>query len=101
MAALLGLFGVSIGTTIAITLPPAISFYTFQSMSYTIDIYRREFRPYRNVVDYLSFISFFPHLVAGPIMRARDLLPQLATSRRCPSHSQVSLAFFMIYLDCS
>ena len=95
LATLLGLFGITIGT-VSLALPPAISFYTFQSMSYTIDIYRREFHPYRNVVDYLSFVSFFPHLVAGPIMRARDLLPQLATHRPLPSHKDVSLAFFMI-----
>lgn len=65
-------------------------------MSYAIDIYRREFRPYRNVVDYISFVSFFPHLVAGPIMRARDLLPQLARQRELPSNAEVNVAFFMI-----
>jgi D-alanyl-lipoteichoic acid acyltransferase DltB (MBOAT superfamily) len=81
---------------IALALPPAISFYTFQSMSYTIDIYRREFKPYKNVVDYLSFVSFFPHLVAGPIMRARDLLPQLARTRELPSMATVNGALFMI-----
>jgi len=81
---------------VALSLPPAISFYTFQSMSYTIDIYRREFKPYRSVVDYLSFVSFFPHLVAGPIMRARDLLPQLAKIRPLPSAETVSGALFMI-----
>ena len=95
LASLATLFGVSI-STISIALPPAISFYTFQSMSYTIDIYRREFHPYRNVVDYISFVSFFPHLVAGPIMRARDLLPQLAKMRPPPSHAEVNVAFFMI-----
>jgi alginate O-acetyltransferase complex protein AlgI len=95
LAALLAMFGVTIGT-ISIALPPAISFYTFQSMSYTIDIYRREFHPYRNVVDYVSFVSFFPHLVAGPIMRARDLLPQLANLRPPPSTADVDAAFFMI-----
>lgn len=81
---------------ISVGLPPAISFYTFQSMSYTIDIYRREFRPYKSVIDYLSFVTFFPHLVAGPIMRARDLLPQLARDRSLPSIDQVSLGLFMI-----
>jgi D-alanyl-lipoteichoic acid acyltransferase DltB (MBOAT superfamily) len=81
---------------ILLGLPPAISFYTFQSMSYTIDIYRREFKPYRNVIDYLSFVCFFPHLVAGPIMRARDLLPQLARLRPLPSAETVSGALFMI-----
>jgi alginate O-acetyltransferase complex protein AlgI len=83
-------------TPIALALPPAISFYTFQSMSYTIDIYRREFKPYCNVIDYLSFVSFFPHLVAGPIMRARDLLPQLARMRPLPSMATVNGALFMI-----
>ena len=95
IAYLFGMFGVTIGT-VSIALPPAISFYTFQSMSYTIDIYRKEFKPYRNAVDYLSFVSFFPHLVAGPIMRARDLLPQLAKQRNLPSHAEVNTAFFMI-----
>ena len=88
-------FGVAL-TPVALALPPAISFYTFQSMSYTIDIYRREFKPYRNVIDYLSFVAFFPHLVAGPIMRARDLLPQLARVRNLPSAAVVSSALFMI-----
>ena len=91
----LSVFGIAL-TPIALALPPAISFYTFQSMSYTIDIHRREFKPYRNVVDYLSFVAFFPHLVAGPIMRARDLLPQLARLRPLPSAAAVSVALFMI-----
>ena len=88
-------YGLSI-PVVAVGLPPAISFYTFQSMSYTIDIYRREFKPYRSVVDYLSFVTFFPHLVAGPIMRARDLLPQLAKDRSLPSAEQVGSALFLI-----
>ena len=88
-------FGIVVAP-IALSLPPAISFYTFQSMSYTIDIYRREFKPYRNVIDYLSFVAFFPHLVAGPIMRARDLLPQLARVRALPTAATVSGALFMI-----
>jgi D-alanyl-lipoteichoic acid acyltransferase DltB (MBOAT superfamily) len=88
-------FGIALAP-VALSLPPAISFYTFQSMSYTIDIQRREFKPYRNVIDYLSFVSFFPHLVAGPIMRARDLLPQLARKRPLPSAEVVTTALFMI-----
>jgi alginate O-acetyltransferase complex protein AlgI len=60
-----------------ITLPVGISFYTFQSMSYTIDIYRRELRPAATALDYMLFVSFFPHLVAGPIVRAYEFLPQL------------------------
>jgi alginate O-acetyltransferase complex protein AlgI len=60
-----------------ITLPVGISFYTFQSMSYTIDVYRRQLRPAASLLDYMLFISYFPHLVAGPILRAIDFLPQL------------------------
>jgi D-alanyl-lipoteichoic acid acyltransferase DltB (MBOAT superfamily) len=61
-----------------VVLPPVgISFFTFESMSYVIDVYRRELPAYRSYVRYLLFVSFFPHLVAGPIVRPRDLLPQL------------------------
>src|SRR5579859_736277 len=95
MSRALAPFGIAI-SPILLGLPPAISFYTFQSMSYTIDIYRREFKPYRNVIDYMSFVCFFPHLVAGPIMRARDLLPQLAANRALPSAETVSNALFLI-----
>src|SRR5438309_4412717 len=59
-----------------IILPAGISFFTFMSMSYTIDVYRREIPPCRNLRDFLLFVAFFPHLVAGPIIRAANLLPQ-------------------------
>ena len=60
-----------------LTLPPVgISFFTFESMSYVIDVYRRELPPHRSYLRYLLFVAFFPHLVAGPIVRPRDLLPQ-------------------------
>ncbi len=62
-----------------IILPLGISFYTFQSMSYTIDIYRREIQPTKNILHFYSAVTFFPQLVAGPILRARDILPQLVT----------------------
>ena len=65
-----------------IVLPIGISFYTFQSMSYVIDVYRREIKPTRNLFQFALFVSFFPHLVAGPIMRATTLLPQVAAQRR-------------------
>jgi alginate O-acetyltransferase complex protein AlgI len=58
-------------------LPVGISFYTFQSMSYTIDVYRGELKPTRNFLHFFSYLCMFPQLVAGPIIRARDLLPQL------------------------
>lgn len=60
-----------------IVLPVGISFYTFQTMSYIIDIYRREIKPVRRWVDYVFYVSFFPQLVAGPIVRAKDFIPQI------------------------
>ena len=60
-----------------IFLPVGISFFVFQSMSYTIDIYRRELKPLDRWIDYCFYLSFFPQLVAGPIVRARDFIPQI------------------------
>ncbi|MCB9245125.1 MAG: MBOAT family protein [Flavobacteriales bacterium] len=60
-----------------IALPVGISFYTFQTLSYTIDIYRRNLEPARNIIDFGFFVTFFPQLVAGPIVRAADFLPQI------------------------
>ncbi len=65
-----------------VVLPIGISFYTFQSMSYVIDVYRREIKPTRNFIEFAAFVSFFPHLVAGPIMRPTSLLPQVAGPRK-------------------
>lgn len=65
-----------------VVLPAGISFYTFQSMSYTIDVYRGHLKPTRSFVSFLCFVSFFPHLVAGPIMRSTALLPQVQKRRR-------------------
>jgi D-alanyl-lipoteichoic acid acyltransferase DltB (MBOAT superfamily) len=65
-----------------ILLPVGISFYTFATMSYTIDVYRREIVPARSFLDYSLFVAFFPHLVAGPILRAGNFLPQCETERR-------------------
>ncbi len=62
-------------------LPVGISFYTFQSMAYTIDVYRRTIRAERNFLDYALFVSFFPQLVAGPINRAKELMPQMKNRR--------------------
>ena len=64
-------------TTLDIFLPVGISFFTFQSLSYTIDVYRRQIRPLDNLLDYAFYVSFFPQLVAGPIVRARDFIPQI------------------------
>ncbi len=62
-----------------VLLPVGISFYTFVTMSYVIDVYRREIAPTRNLLDFAVFVAYFPHLVAGPILRASRLLPQIAS----------------------
>ena len=62
---------------LAIFLPVGISFFTFQSLSYTIDVYRGKIQPVRNLLDYAFYVSFFPQLVAGPIVRASDFIPQM------------------------
>ncbi len=67
--------------TLAIFLPYGISFYTFQSMSYSIDVYRRRLEPVKSFLDLAFFISFFPQLVAGPIVRAMTFLPQVFETR--------------------
>jgi alginate O-acetyltransferase complex protein AlgI len=66
----------------SIVLPVGISFYTFATLSYTLDIYLRRAQPARNFLDYALFVTFFPHLVAGPIMRPTELVPQFAEPRR-------------------
>ena len=65
-----------------IVLPVGISFYTFATMSYTLDVYLRRAAPARSLLDYALFVTFFPHLVAGPIMRPTELVPQFAQPRR-------------------
>ncbi|HTI28797.1 MAG TPA: MBOAT family protein, partial [Methylomirabilota bacterium] len=68
-----------------LVLPAGISFYTFQSLSYTLDMYRRSHPPARSFLDFALFVTFFPQLVAGPIVRGHDFLPQLDTPRRATS----------------
>lgn len=58
-------------------IPAGLSFYTFQSLSYSIDVYRRKYKPNDTLLDFLLFVSFFPHMVAGPIVRYASLMPQL------------------------
>ena len=65
-----------------IVLPVGISFYTFATLSYTLDVYLRRGQPSRSLLDFSLFVTFFPHLVAGPIMRASELLPQFEAPRR-------------------
>ncbi|MDO7136433.1 MBOAT family O-acyltransferase [Algibacter lectus] len=75
-------FGLEIDAlTLDIILPVGISFYTFQTMSYTIDVYREKLKPSKDIIAFFAFVSFFPQLVAGPIERATNLLPQFYTKR--------------------
>lgn len=68
-------------STLNIILPVGISFYTFQTLSYTIDVYRKKIEPTSNLIQFAAFVSFFPQLVAGPIERATNLLPQFNVKR--------------------
>jgi D-alanyl-lipoteichoic acid acyltransferase DltB (MBOAT superfamily) len=78
-----------------VLLPVGISFYTFQTLSYTIDIYRGRLEPTRNPLKFAFFVTFFPQLVAGPIVRAAELLPQLE-SRPSLTADRVSRGLFLI-----
>ena len=69
------------GLLLKVILPVGISFYTFQALSYSIDVYRGKLEPTRDIVQFFAFVSFFPQLVAGPIERATNLLPQIGTAR--------------------
>ncbi|MEG0806869.1 MAG: MBOAT family O-acyltransferase [Alistipes sp.] len=79
-----------------IFLPVGISFFVFQSMSYTIDIYRRQLTPLTNWCDYLFYLSFFPQLVAGPIVRARDFIPQIRQNPIVITHEMFGTGVFLI-----
>jgi len=78
-----------------IVLPVGISFFTFQSLSYTFDVYRRKIQPVRNVIDFGFYVSFFPQLVAGPIVRASEFVPQLYTEFHLAKR-EFSHALFLI-----
>ncbi|MCB0798616.1 MAG: MBOAT family protein [Chitinophagales bacterium] len=76
------LFGIALqARSLQIILPVGISFYTFQTLSYTIDVFRRKLEPTRDLIAFAAFVSFFPQLVAGPIERASNLLPQFYERR--------------------
>lgn len=76
------LFGDGVATHVDVVLPPAISFYTFQTLSYTIDVYRRRIRATRSFGRFFLYVCFFPQLIAGPIERAKDLLAQFGQALR-------------------
>jgi D-alanyl-lipoteichoic acid acyltransferase DltB (MBOAT superfamily) len=79
---LFGLFGIGLeARSLGVILPVGISFYTFQTLSYTIDVYRGDLKPARDWVSFFAYVSFFPQLVAGPIERATQLLPQFYQKR--------------------
>jgi D-alanyl-lipoteichoic acid acyltransferase DltB (MBOAT superfamily) len=85
----LHVFGIRLSPIhLRLALPFGISFFTFETMSYTIDVYRREIEPSRRYLDYLLFVCFFPHLVAGPIVRPHQMLPQLAREPSYDTNAQ-------------
>lgn len=77
------------GNSLNIILPVGISFYTFQTLSYSIDVYRRKLKPTKDFIAFSAFVSFFPQLVAGPIERATNLLPQFYSKRTFDYHKAV------------
>ena len=80
-------------------LPMGISFYTFQTLSYTLDIYFKRLKPHHSFQDYALFVSFFPQLVAGPIVRAREFLPQLRQQNRIKFDTfSIGLSLFIVGL---
>lgn len=90
LLSLMSLIGINLDwCTVNVVLPVGISFYTFQALSYTIDVAHGRITPTRDIVAFLAYISFFPQLVAGPIERATDLLPQFLGSRRFSYHQAV------------
>ena len=79
----------------SILLPVGISFFTFQTMSYSIDVYKGDVKPVNNIIDFGFYVSFFPQLVAGPIVRAADFIPQLYKEYNL-TKEQFGLAVFWI-----
>ena len=96
-AALNGIGIESNGLHLNVVLPVGVSFYTFQSLSYTIDIYRRQFKPTDRFFDFALFVAYFPQLQAGPIERARHLIPQIAAPRLI-NLDQTSRGLYLIIL---
>ena len=90
------IFGQEINiTTLQFILPVGISFYTFQTLSYTLDIYNKKLEPTKDIIAFFAFVSFFPQLVAGPIERAKDLLPQFQLPKT-PNYSKIKSGLFDI-----
>ena len=81
-----------------VLLPFGISFYTFQSIGYTVDVYRRQIRACRSPIDFATFVAYFPQLVAGPISRAKNLLPQIEADRSRPTSRAVVSGLLLFLL---
>ncbi len=81
--------------TLDIILPAGISFFTFRSISYIVDVYRRDMEPERNLLHYVFFLTFFPPLLAGPVVRAKDMLPQIRQNPM-PTQYMVGEGLFLI-----
>ena len=79
--------GASDSLLLHLILPVGISFYTFQALSYSIDVYRKKIEPTKDIIQFFAFVSFFPQLVAGPIERATNLLPQFGKTRTFDYHT--------------
>jgi alginate O-acetyltransferase complex protein AlgI len=101
---LLSIIGLDIPKrTLEFLLPPGISFYTFQAIAYIVDVYAGRIRPAKNLLSYSLFISFFPHLIAGPIQRPDHLLPQVEKPRKFDPEkawSGVVLIVFGLFQKC-
>lgn len=96
-ADLLAQFGLKLDTvTLKILLPIGISFYTFQTIGYIIDVFRKKTAAEKNLVDFALFVSFFPQLVAGPIERSSNLLRQVKESRPALTRADIGYGFFLI-----
>ncbi len=84
--------------TLEVILPVGISFYTFQTMSYSIDVYRRRMEPCRSLIDFATYVAYFPQLVAGPIERAHNLLPRLQRTDRSIGRAEIESGLGLILL---
>jgi alginate O-acetyltransferase complex protein AlgI len=98
-AALLSTFGIEPSfTTINIILPLGISFFTFKAISYAVDVYKREMEPTTSVIEFGIFLSYFPYMIAGPIMSAKAMLPQLRVIPNKLTSSNINSALLLIAL---
>ena len=94
LGSIAGIFNGGHFDALDIILPAGISFFTFRSISYIVDIYRGDMKPARNFLDYTFFLTFFPPLLAGPVVRAKDMLPQVEANPHA-THEMVSEGLFM------